>query len=105
MGRGWWRWIRFRGFELSLFLIIFPFRFRDTLTEIDMDSSIVDKNVIHRQIGLLGILFVFVLDKGIAERVARLLVPHDFATEDFAESTEDGLQIFVRRHLIQFTDE
>ena len=55
-----------------------------------MYPSVIDKNVIHRQIGLFGILFVFVFDKCVAERVARLLIPYDFAAENFTESTENG---------------
>lgn len=60
-----------------------------------MNAVVVDQDVLHLEVGLLAVLLVFKLDKGVLQAVAGLLVADDFAGEDLAEAREDDFEVFV----------
>ena len=57
----------------------------DTLREIDVDTVVVDQDAVHLEICLFTFFLVRVLDKGILEAVAGLLVAYDFAAYDLSK--------------------
>ena len=58
----------------------------DTLTKVDVNATVINKNILHLVVSLLTILLILELDEGILQTVSRLLVAYDLAREDFAES-------------------
>lgn len=80
--------------------------FGHRLTEVDMNTTIVNKHVIHLEIGCFATLCVLVLDERIVQRHASATVANHLATVhtnqflrillvpfDLAESAKDNFEI------------
>lgn len=52
----------------------------DRLRQVDMNTSIVNQDIVHLKVGLFCRLFLVEFDKCIAERLARLSISDDLAT-------------------------
>lgn len=65
------------------------------LREIDVYPSIVDQHVVHLEIRTFRVFFVFKLDKCVLQRIARLLVANDFATQDLAKAAKDQFEVLT----------
>lgn len=70
-----------------------------------MDSSVIDQNVVHLEVSVFARFLLLELDERVLQRVAARLVPDDFASLDFPESTENNLKIVVGCDGIQFAHE
>ena len=58
-----------------------------------LDPAVVDEHIVHLEEGLLSRLVVVVAQEGVAQGVARLVVPDDVAGGHLAEAREDDLQV------------
>jgi|LauGreSuBDMM15SN_2_FD.fasta_scaffold73471_1 hypothetical protein len=79
--------------------------FTNGLRKVDLDASVVDENIVHFLVSPQARLLHFKFDKGIVERVARLVVAHDATFNNGSKSRKDELQVSVRRHRIELADE
>ena len=75
------------------------------LAEVDVDAPVVDQHALHLGVGGLGRRLVLVLDEGVLQAVARLLVTDHLARQDRAEPAEDELEVGVRRDRVQLAHE
>jgi hypothetical protein len=71
------------------------------LRKVDVDAPVVDEDVVHLEVRALGVFAVPELDKRILQRVLRLLVPDDLATEDLSKPRKDQLEVLARRDGVQ----
>jgi len=77
----------------------------DGLGKVDPDPPVVDEDVLHLEISLLGIFPAVKLDKCVLERVACALVADDLAAHDRPEPREYQLEVLVACHGVELADE
>lgn len=70
-----------------------------------MYPSIVYEDVVHFKVGVLAGFLILELDECVLERVARDLIPDDFAAFNFSEPTENYFQVVISGDGIQLTNE
>lgn len=70
-----------------------------------MNAVVVDKNVVHLEVGLLARFLIRIFDESVLKTVASRLISNDFAADDLAELGKDGLQVLVHRDWIELADE
>lgn len=69
-----------------------------------MDSSVVDENIVHLEVGSLTRFGTVKLHEGILQAVPRLLISDHLAADHLSKPGEDDLEIFVGCYRIQFAD-
>lgn len=60
-------------------------KFRNGLRKVDVNTTIVDENIVHLEVGSFSFFSFFELDERVLQRVTRLGVTDDLTTEDRAE--------------------
>ena len=65
------------------------------LREVNVNTMIVDQDALHLEVGLLTVLSMLKLDKGVLKAIARSLLSNHLAREDLAETAEDELEVLV----------
>jgi len=51
---------------------------RDGLRKVDMNSTVVDEDIVHLEVGILTALLIFELNECVLKGVSRFLIPNDF---------------------------
>jgi hypothetical protein len=59
------------------------------LRKVDVNASVVDQNIIHLEVRLLGLVFVLKVNEGVPKTRSRLEVANDVARQYLTKSTEN----------------
>jgi hypothetical protein len=76
----------------------------NTLTKVDLYSSIVNKRVVHFEVCLNSLFLFGKLNKGILKRISSSTVSNDLCVDLFVETRKDEFQILILRDWIEFAD-
>ncbi len=76
-----------------------------TLTEIDLDTSLINKHALHPAVSLHAVSFPLVFNKCVLQGVSGLPISDDFARADRTKPREYQLQIMGLGNWVQLADE
>jgi hypothetical protein len=77
----------------------------DALGKVDVNSSVVNQNILHLEVCCLARCLILVFDECILETVACLLIPDDFTAQDFTEPAKNEFQVLIPSDRVQLADE
>ena len=83
--------LELRPAEFILGILVLQFRHR--LAEVYVNTSIIDQDVVHLEIGVFAVLRLLELNEGVLQRFTRLVILDDLTADDVTEAREDHLQV------------
>ena len=81
-----------------------PLNFRHRLREVNVDSTVVDQNIIHFEICVFARFLLIEFNECILQGVTGSFVTNHLTVFDFSKAAEDDLQIVVSCDRVKFTN-